>query len=383
LEPVPVKAEQTNTSVVYGDRLILKLFRRIEEEINPELEIGRFLTERTNFPYIAQLAGYLEYHSKKSKITTLATLQSFVANEGDAWQYTLDFLNRNFDYVLANPTVKVPPVPRKHLLSLLKEPPVLAQESIGPYLISAQLLGRRTAELHVALAAASDDPDFAPEPFSLIYQNSLYHAMRSFATQTLQLLREQLKEIPDELKENAQQVLDSEKIMIERFQLLRNRKISAARIRCHGDYHLGQVLYTGKDFVIIDFEGEPARPLSERRIKRSPLRDVAGMIRSFHYAAHSALLHQSSLALKPENLLALERWAQFWYVWVSSSFLKSYLQGVEQTELLPDDPEQLRILLDVYLLEKAIYEIGYELNNRPHWLKVTLQGILQLLKTKE
>jgi maltose alpha-D-glucosyltransferase/alpha-amylase len=306
-----------------------------------------------------------------------------VPNEGDAWQYTLDFLNRNFDYILGNPAVQVPPIPRKHLLSLLKEPPALAQETIGPYLISAQLLGKRTAELHVALAAASDDPDFAPEPFSLIYQNSLYHAMRSFATQTLQLLREQLKEIPDELKENAQQVLDSEKSIVERFRLLRNRKISAARIRCHGDYHLGQVLYTGKDFVIIDFEGEPARPLSERRIKRSPLRDVAGMIRSFHYAAHSALLHQSSLAHKPESLLALERWAQFWYVWVSSSFLKSYLEGVEQTELIPDNPEQLKILLDAYLLEKAIYEIGYELNNRPHWLKVTLQGILQLLKAKE
>jgi len=383
LEPVPVKAEQTNTSVVYGDRLILKLFRRIEEGINPELEIGRFLTERTAFPYISQVAGALEYHRKKGEIITLATLQSFVPNEGDAWQYTLDFLNRNFEYVLAHPTVQVPPVPEKHLLSLLKEPPALAQETIGPYLISAQLLGKRTAELHMALASAPNDPDFAPEPFSLIYQNSLYHAMRSFATQTLQLLRERLKELPEELRENAQQVLDSEESIVERFQLLRNRKISAARIRCHGDYHLGQVLYTGKDFVIIDFEGEPARPLSERRIKRSPLRDVAGMIRSFHYAAHSALLHQASLALKPEDLPALEHWAQFWYVWVSSSFLMSYLNGVEQAQLLPDDPEQLRILLDAYLLEKAVYEIGYELNNRPDWLKVTLQGILQLLKAEE
>jgi len=268
-------------------------------------------------------------------------------------------------------------------LSLLKEPPALAQETIGPYLVSAQLLGRRTAELHVALASAPNDPEFAPEPFSLIYQNSLYHAMRSFATQTLQLLREQLKELPEELRENAQQVLDSEESIMKRFQLLRNRKISAARIRCHGDYHLGQVLYTGKDFVIIDFEGEPARSLSERRIKRSPLRDVAGMIRSFHYAAHSALLHQSSLALKPEDLPALEHWAQFWYVWASSSFLMSYLNGIEQVQLLPDDPEQLRILLDAYLLEKAVYEIGYELNNRPDWLKVTLQGILQLLKAEE
>ncbi len=383
LEPVPVKTEQTNTSVVYGDRLILKLFRCIEEGINPELEIGRFLTERTAFPYISQVAGALEYHRKKSKIITLATLQSFIPNQGDAWQYTLDSLNRYFQYVLAHPTVQVPPIPQKHLWPLLKEPPALAQETIGPYLISVHLLGRRTAELHVALSSAPDDPDFAPEPFSLIYQNSLYHAMRSFATQTLQLLRERLKELPEELRENAQQVLDSEKSISERFQLIRDRKISAARIRCHGDYHLGQVLYTGKDFVIIDFEGEPARSLSERRIKRSPLRDVAGMIRSFHYAAHSALLHQASLALKPEDLPALEYWAQFWYVWVSSSFLMSYLNGVEQAQLLPADPEQLKILLDAYLLEKAVYEIGYELNNRPDWLKVPLQGILQLLKDGE
>jgi maltose alpha-D-glucosyltransferase/alpha-amylase len=383
LEPVPVKTEQTNTSVIYGNRLILKLFRRVEEGTNPELEIGRFLTERTAFPQIAQVAGALEYRSKRDKMVTLAILQSFVPNEGDAWQYTLDFLNRYFQYVLTHPTVQVPPIPQKHLLSLLKDPPSLAQETIGPYLVSAQLLGKRTAELHVALASASDDPSFAPEPFSVIYQNSLCHAMRSFATQTLQMLRERLKELPEELRENAQQVLDSEESIIKRFRLMRNRKISALRVRCHGDYHLGQVLYTGKDFVIIDFEGEPARSLSERRIKRSPLRDVAGMIRSFHYAAHSALLHQASLALKPEDLPALEQWAQFWYVWVSSSFFMSYLDGVEQAHLLPDDPEQLEILLDAYLLEKAVYEIGYELNNRPDWLKVPLQGILQLMRGGE
>jgi maltose alpha-D-glucosyltransferase/alpha-amylase len=383
LEPAPVKAEQSNTSVVYSDRLILKLFRCLEAGINPELEIGRFLTERTTFPYISQLAGALEYFSDKGKIITLATLHSFVPNEGDAWQYTLDSLNRYFQYVVAHPTVQVPPVPRKHILSLPKEPPTLAQETIGPYLVSAQLLGKRTAELHVALASASDDPEFAPEPFSLLYQNSLYHAMRSFATQTLQLLRERLKELPEGLRENAQQILDSEESIFERFQLIRNRRISAVRIRCHGDYHLGQVLYTGKDFVIIDFEGEPARSLSERRIKRSPLRDVAGMIRSFHYAAYSALLHQSSLGLKPEDLNTLEHWAQFWYVWVSLSFLMSYLNGVEQAKLLPDNSDQLKILLDAYLLEKATYEIGYELNNRPDWLRVPLQGILQLLKAEE
>jgi len=383
LEPIPVKAEQTNTSVVYGNRLILKLFRRLEEGINPELEIGRFLTEKTDFSYVPHVAGALEYHRRKGKMTTLATLQCFVPNEGDAWQYTLDFLNRNLKHVLAHPTVQAPPMPQEHLLSLPQEPPPLAQETIGPYLVSARLLGERTAELHMALASAPDDPEFAPEPFSLIYQNSLYHAMRSFTTQMLQLLRERLKEIPNGLKENAQQVLDSEKSIIDRLQLIRNRKISAARIRCHGDYHLGQVLYTGKDFVVIDFEGEPARSLSERRIKRSPLRDVAGMIRSFQYAAHSALLHQTSLGLKSEDISALRDWTQFWCVWVSSCFLTSYLNSVDQAQLLPDDQEQRRILLDAYLLEKAVYEIGYELNNRPDWLQVPLHGILQMIETGE
>jgi maltose alpha-D-glucosyltransferase / alpha-amylase len=383
LEPALIQAEQSNTSIVYGDALILKLFRRIEDGVNPDVEMGRFLTEKMSFPHIPPLAGTIEYRKKRGKPASLALLHAFVANEGDAWQYTMDSLNHYFQYVLVHPTVQVPPISQKNLLHLLQEPPALAQETIGPYLISAQLLGRRTAELHVALASAPDDPDFAPEPFSVIYQNSLYHAMRGFTIQTLQLLREQLRELPEELGEDAQQVLDSEESIISRFRLIRHRKISAARIRCHGDYHLGQVLYTGKDFVIIDFEGEPARSLSERRIKKSPLVDVAGMIRSFHYAAHTALLHQASLALKPEDLPALEHWAQFWYIWVSSSFLTSYLDGVEQARLLPEDPEQLRALLDAYLLEKAVYEIGYELNNRPDWLKVPLQGILQLMKVEE
>jgi maltose alpha-D-glucosyltransferase/alpha-amylase len=382
LEPRPIKVEQSNTSIVYGDRLIFKVFRRIEDGINPDMEIGRFLTEKVPFPYISRVAGVIEYRAGKKKSMHIAMLQDFVPNEGDAWQYTLDSLQRYFENVLAHPTVQVPPIPEKPLLSLPKEPPALAQETIGPYLVSAQLLGKRTAELHRALASAADDPDFAPEPFSLMYQNSLYHAMRAFAIQTLQMLREGLKGLPEEVKEEAQQTLDLEKAITERFQSIRKHKISAARIRCHGDYHLGQVLYTGKDFVIIDFEGEPARPLSERRIKRSPLRDVAGMIRSFDYATHSALLRQAPLTLRPEDLPVLKHWGRFWYSWVSSAFLGSYLDVIGQARLVPDEPEQLRFLLEVHLLEKAIYEIGYELNNRPEWLKVPLEGILQLMEAE-
>jgi maltose alpha-D-glucosyltransferase/alpha-amylase len=383
LESAPLRAEQSNTSVVYGNQLILKLFRRVEDGVNPELDVGRFLTEKALFAHIPPVAGALEYHRRHGKPMSLAILQGFVANEGDAWHYTIDSLGRYFERVLTHPTVQVPFIPRKHLLYLSKEPPPLAQETIGPYLASARLLGERTAELHLALASAPDDPGFAPEPFSTMHQNAVYHAMRSLAIRNLRLLRQRLEELPEEAKEDALKILDLEKDLVEHFELVRRRRIRASRIRCHGDYHLGQVLYTGKDFVIIDFEGEPARPLGERLLKRSPLRDVAGMIRSFHYAIHTTLLRQASTKLRPEDLPMLEQWGQLWYVWVSATFLTSYLTAVAPARLLPEDPEELKILLDAYLLEKAVYELGYEINNRPDWVKVPLQGILQLLEVEE
>jgi maltose alpha-D-glucosyltransferase/alpha-amylase len=383
LTPVPMSVEQSNTSVMYGNQLVLKLFRRLEEGINPDVEIGQFLTENTPFVNISQVAGSLEYRRGRNKPLSLAILQSFVPNEGDAWEYALDFLGRYFDEVLAHPTVQAPPISQKPLLSLLKEPPSLAQETIGPYLASAQLLGQRTAELHIALASGLQNPDFAPELFTSMYQTSLYQSLRGFAIRTMQLLREQIRYLAEDQREDARRVLELEKDIIERYSLIRRQKITAARIRCHGDYHLGQVLYTGNDFVIIDFEGEPARSLSERRLKRSPLRDVAGMLRSFHYAAHSAIMKKSPLLPKPEDNLPLLHWAQYWYTWVSVEFLDAYLDIMAQTGLLPDDPGQLKILLDAFLLDKALYEVRYELNNRPDWVKVPLQGILQLMETEE
>jgi maltose alpha-D-glucosyltransferase/alpha-amylase len=249
------------------------------------------------------------------------------------------------------------------------------------YLASSQLLGQRTAEMHVALASGTGNTDFAPVPFTLMYQISLYQSLRGFAARTLQLLRENLPRLSEESQKHARAVLDMEKTIIERYDLIRRGRIAASRIRCHGDYHLGQVLYTGKDFVITDFEGEPARSLSERRIKHSPLRDVAGMIRSFNYAAHTALMKQITLQQKQENTPSLLRpWAEYWYIWVSVVFLNTYLDITRPTDLVPEDPEQLKILLDAFLLEKALYEVNYELNNRPDWVSVPLQGIIKLLE---
>lgn len=382
LECSPIRAEQTNTSVVFGDRLIMKLFRKLESGVNPDLEIGRFLTENTDFAGVSQVAGAIEYRQAKAEPTSLAILQAFVRNEGDAWRHTLDSLDSYFEYVLAHPTVQVPPVMNRPLLSLPQEVPALAQETLGAYLPYADLLGQRTAEMHLALASARGNSDFTPEPFTITYQAALYQSMRGLAMRTIQSLREQMPRLADEARDDAKTMIDMHSLIIDRYQTIRSGKIPAQRIRCHGDYHLGQVLYTGRDYVIIDFEGEPARSLSERRLKRSPLRDVAGMVRSYHYAAYSAVQRRAPLMPKPEDdLPILEQWARFWYIWVASTFLHSYLQTVAPARLLPEDSGQLSNLLDAYLLEKAVYEVGYELNNRPTWVRVPLQGVLDLIRS--
>ncbi len=188
--------------------------------------------------------------------------------------------------------------------------------------------------------------------------------------------------MPEHSRQEADSVLRLEELARRRFQLLAGSKISATVTRIHGDYHLGQVLFTGSDFVIIDFEGEPARPLEERRKKRSPLQDVAGMLRSFHYAAYAPLLQQQSgESSTQEQLQVLGHYAQYWQKWVSAAFLKAYLEVSGDSNFIPQDREELALLLDLYLLDKAVYELGYELNNRPSWVRIPLDGISQLLQS--
>jgi maltose alpha-D-glucosyltransferase/alpha-amylase len=194
----------------------------------------------------------------------------------------------------------------------------------------------------------------------------------------MQLLQKNLKKLPDEGRELAGRVLDAEPAILDVFKAILGTRITATKIRFHGDLHLGQVLRTGKDFVIIDFEGEPARSLSERRLKRSPVRDVAGMIRSFHYAAHSALRVYGSI--RPEDVDRLGGWAEAWYAAASGVFLNSYLFTVEEADFLPKERKEFEVLLRCFLLEKAVYELGYELNNRPDWIGIPVRGIEQLLK---
>jgi maltose alpha-D-glucosyltransferase/alpha-amylase len=225
-----------------------------------------------------------------------------------------------------------------------------------------------------------EERDFAPESFTKLYQRSLYQSLRGQARRTFSLLRTHRPQLPEPVGQKADQVLASEEALHRVYRRVLERKLHAQRTRCHGDFHLGQLLFTGKDFVIIDFEGEPDRSITARRIKTSPLRDVAGMIRSFHYAAHTALIgpqtRNPSASATADTIAA---WLSGWVRWCTIAYLQAYLAEAAQGEFLPQDRDELSILLESYLLEKAVYELSYELNNRPDWVRIPLEGILQLL----
>jgi maltose alpha-D-glucosyltransferase/alpha-amylase len=374
------RAEQSNTSIIYGDRFILKLFRKIEPGINPDVEIGALLTER-GFANTPAVLGKLEYRSKDGEtVYSAGILQEFVRNQGDAWKYTLDSLSGYFERALARGET-APALPTGHPLELMAHSlPDNARELFAEYLESARLLGQRTAEMHGALANDTGGGDFAPEPFTTEEGKKLYEEMIGQADITFGLLRRKQEMLADTAAETATQVLDLEHRVTESFSPLRDQKIDAVRIRFHGDYHLGQVLYTGSDFMIIDFEGEPARPLSERRSKTLAMRDVAGMIRSFQYAAYAALFGQvSGVPTKPETTSAVESWAAYWTAWISATYLRGYFDAAATADFVPSDAKERRRVFDAFLLQKALYEVAYELNNRPDWVGIPLRGILSLV----
>ncbi len=270
--------------------------------------------------------------------------------------------------------MKATPPDRPLALSTRTAPDV-AHELIAGYLSDAATLGIRTAEMHLALASRDDIPSFAPEPFTPHYQRSIYQSIRTQAVHALALLRRRGKGIAD-----AELLLSRDAELQQRIHAILDGRIGGLRIRTHGDYHLGQVLHTGSDFVIIDFEGEPARPLSERRIKRSALRDVAGMLRSFHYAPYAVVHGQSQgSVIRAEDVDKLETGARFWHRWVTAAFLRAYFDVSATAPHLPPTRDEVAVLLDAYLIEKALYEVVYELNNRPEWGRIPLRGLMELL----
>jgi len=370
-----LNAEQSNTSILYGHDLIYKLFRKLDEGINPDLEIVKYITEETDYKNVPSFAGAIEYQKKDGSLVTLGILYPFVQSEGNAWDYAQDYLIRYYERVLSKITQieKYPSLPSSLFEKFKEDVPEIMLELIGaPFLEMSYQLGKRTAELHQALARPTQKPDFKPISYSLLYQRSLYQSIQSLVKRVFLTLRKNYNRCPENIQADLKEVLSLESTIISYCRKSLSKKIKAKKIRIHGDYHLGQVLYTGNDFYIIDFEGEPARPLGERRLKRSPLKDVAGMLRSFHYAAFAPLM-QNKITGENEDL---EHWAKLWTYYVSKTFLAAYLEHIESSDIIPKDKEEINKLLSIYLLEKSVYEVGYEINNRPDWLAIPLKGIL-------
>jgi maltose alpha-D-glucosyltransferase/alpha-amylase len=376
--------DQATTAVLFGTRFILRVLRVLEPGIHPALEVGEFLTERARFTGTPPLLGALQYQRKRGTALAVATLHAYVPHEGDAWRYTLDELGRYFERVLSGRGGSLPPAPpppAEHLVERAAKPiPALAREMVGGYLQSAALMGRRIAELHLALASDPADPAFAPEPFSELYQRSVSQSMRNLTRQSLQNLRARLRVLPEADRAEAQRLVSLEGEILRRARSAFQKKFTTARTRYHGSLHLGQLLYTGKDFVILMSEGEAARSAADRRVKRSPLRDVASMLRSIHYAAaHEFSTGGSTASVRREDLPALDPWARFWRTWVSAAFLQSYLATAGTAPFVPQSPSELSAALDTYQIEKALNEIGYELEMRPDWARIPIHGILELV----
>jgi maltose alpha-D-glucosyltransferase/alpha-amylase len=279
------------------------------------------------------VAGTVIYRRDRGRTAALAMLQAYVPNQGDAWGHALMELSANAD----------------------------AMDRYRPH---AELLGRRTAEMHLALASRPDDPAFAPEPTQSPDARSVYQSIRSLSGQVLPLLEGRRDRLPPIACADADTVLGSWDRLHKRLRELIARPISARRIRCHGDYHLGQVLFTGADFVIVDFEGEPSRPLRERRLKRWALKDVAGMLRSFAYAGQAAGVAHG------------REWASS----AGDAFMRAYLERADGAPFLPAGAEERRLLLDAMLIEKALYELRYELDHRPDWVHIPLRGLCELME---
>jgi len=381
LEPSNIRAEQSNSSITFDEELILKLYRHVETGVNPDLEIGQFLTNSA-YEHTPPIIGWLDYRAPNGDAATLGVLHKYVPNEGDVWQYTSDALQRYYERTAALPPEEEVSglMNAARLVALIDEgPSELTHDLMDSYLEDARLLGERTAELHMALSRGTT-PAFMPEPFNLLYQRSVYQRMRGLSGRVLPTLRRKIPSLPEDVRPFADAVAHAEPEIVRRFRMLIDRKVGGVRTRVHGDLHLGQVLHTGRDYSFIDFEGEPARTLSERRLKRSPLIDVAGMLRSFHYAAYATLQQELVSGLvRPEDAANLDRWARYWYLWASAYYLKGYLTAAEGTNILPRETADVQMLIDAFLLEKAIYEVGYELNNRPDWLSIPLRGVLQLI----
>jgi maltose alpha-D-glucosyltransferase/alpha-amylase len=356
--------EQSNTAVFFGNRLFLKGYRRMRVGVNPELELGRFLTDVARFPHIAPVLGAVEYQEDGlPEPATLAILQKFVENQGDLWTLICQHLSRMLSMPeTTSPTAGASP----------------ESAAAGFHLARMGLLGRRVGELHRALAITSGDPRFDPEPASPKDFEGVKDNIAREIDSTFAALEAAMPGMPEATRASVAPLIDLRDRIRDRVRNASCRLDGLVKTRYHGDLHLGQVLVAQDDFVIVDFEGEPGRGLEERRAKGCVMRDVAGMLRSFSYASHAAALRrQPGTANAAAGGQVLAQWERD----AIHHFLEGYGKATEGLASVPADAASFRALLDLFLIEKALYELRYEISNRPDWIAIPLRGLLELTKT--
>ncbi len=376
-----LKFSRNHSNMIFDDDFRLKFYHCVEAGKNPESELVKFLSDHVRFKYIPTFVSELQLNRERSDPFECVMLQKIVRSEGNAWSMVQDGIGQYFDRVLSKEVdIAEVGVKRYQFLSgEFEDIPDVIYEIMGSFQMEQlYLLGKRTVELHRALASSTTDPAFRPEMFSKLYQRALYQTMRTTATRGFTILQKVIPDLHGSVKNRAQELLSKKKDILDCFKDILNVKITAMKIRVHGDFHLKRVLYTGKDFVIIDFDGEPEKTASQKRLKYPALRDVASMIRSFHYAIYSAFFQRS--LMRPTDAPILEQWINPWLFYMSSMFLRGYFEGGAGAPFMPQEKSQLNILLQVISLEKSINELVYELANRPEWLIIPITGILHILE---
>jgi maltose alpha-D-glucosyltransferase/alpha-amylase len=389
LEPSRVPTDQPSSYIRYGEDFVLKLYRRLEAGVNPDREILEFLTEHTHFSNSPRALGWLEYRNSfnpEAEPVTVGQLTSYTRNGTNGWKFMLDHLGLYFERALAipseDPRLKDVSFPADVLAAASKPLPPLMADLLGTYAERIRQLGQRMAELHAALATHPELPAFAPEPFTDFYRFGLYHGMIGQTNRVVDALRNACRRIDGAVQQECRKLLERENDLRASLHPLRDERISGFRLRIHGDLHLSQLQFTGNDVVIMNFDGDPTRSLTERRIKRSSLRDVACMVRSLHYVSYAVLFGQVPGIVAGADAQQLEKWADAWRNCMSAVLVKSYFEPAGNSETLPNSMKERRILIRTYMIETCLKEIMHELEYRPNWLRIAVRGLLDLLDVR-
>ena len=376
-----VDTEHRQTIITYDNNIILKLYRKLDITFNPDVETIKFLSTKTDFTKISRYAGAIRFSQKSAKPYIFAMIQEMVENQGEVWTHIKDSLDRYFEHVLTRHKDLEIETPKNHITEPLEYEnfPEPVRELLGIILPERiYQLGEFTAELHTALSQHSVDKDFDKEESSLHYQRSLYSGLQTLTRNSLEKLKAVLKQLPEDVQEEAKEVLGLKSEILKCFRNIYDHKIPVMKIRTHGDYHLRQILWTGREYIMNSFEGDPTKSFSERRIRRSAMRDLAAMIRSLHYAAYSNILSPEYDQQRKEG--NLEEWAENWHYYITRLYIKGYFDKAGNSDYVPKDHDDFKILMHTFLLEKALYELNYEIQNRPEWIIIPLRGIKEIIQ---